>query len=104
MKQLFWDFRFVICVVMAVALYAILAWKDFKIRAYALMLQAKSMAKDTVLKSGDEQAEWVIKKAYQFFPKTITIFISEELMEKIIYILYTKAKDYLDDGKINNSL
>ena len=104
MKQLFWDSRFVICVVVAIALYAVLAWKDFKIRTYALMLLAKDLAKDALLKNGDEQAEWVVKKAYQFLPKTISIFISEESMEKIIYFLYTKAKDYLDDGKINNSI
>lgn len=104
MKQLFWDFRYIIVVTVAIALYAMLAWKDFKISAYALMLQAKDMAKDAILKNGDEQAEWVIKKAYQFLPKAISVFISEESMEKIIYNLYIKAKDYLDDGKLNNSL
>lgn len=99
-----WNWRFIIIVVVAVALYAALAWKDFKTKAYALMLQAKSLAKDSVLKSGDEQVEWVIKKAYQFLPKTLTIFISEELMEKIIFKLYHQAKDYLDDGNINSSI
>ena len=99
-----WEFRFVIIVVLVVALYAIFAWKDFKTKAYALMLQAKSLAKDSVLKSGDEQVEWVIKKAYQFLPKSLTIFISEALMEKIIFKLYHQAKDYLDDGKINSSI
>lgn len=68
------------------------------------MLQAKRLAKDAVLKSGDEQVEWVIKKAYQFLPKSITVFISEDMMRKIVKYLYDKAKDYIDDGQFNNSI
>ena len=68
------------------------------------MLQAKDKAKDLILKSGQQQEDWVIDKAYIFLPKKITAFINRERMRKIIHYLYLKAKDLLDDGKLNNSI
>lgn len=99
-----WENRFILIILGAVALYAALEWQKFKAQAYAIMLQAKRMAKDAVLKSGAEQEEWVIRKAYQFLPKSWTIFISEQNMRKIVHWLYEKAKDYLDDGQLNGSI
>lgn len=104
MLNILWEYRFIILVVIATVLYAALEWSKFKTQLYALMLQAKRLAKDAVLKSGDEQVEWVIKKAYQFLPARITIFISEDLMRKIVKYLYSKLKDFIDDGELNNSL
>lgn len=104
MKELIWEYRFIIVIVVTAALFALLEWERFKGTAYALMLQAKRMAKDAVLKSGAQQEEWVIRKAYQFLPKSITIFISNEVMGKIVHYLYIKAKDKLDDGQLNNSV
>ncbi|MBK5243053.1 hypothetical protein [Clostridium sp.] len=98
------EFRFIIIVVLAVILYAALEWQKFKSQAYVLMLQAKSMAKDAILKSGAQQEEWVIRKAYQFIPRRFTIFLSEQRMIKIVHYLYVKAKDYVDDGEINKSI
>lgn len=104
LKRLIWEYRFVLLVILAVFFYVIFEWQRFKTKAYALMLQAKSLAMDAILKSGNQQAEWVVKKAYQFLPRSWTIFISEERMRKIVFYLYHKAKDYLDDGQINNSI
>jgi hypothetical protein len=104
MLNLLWENRFIILVIFAIVLYAFLEWSKFKAQAYALMLQAKRMAKDAVLKSGDEQIEWVVRKAYQFMPKIWTIFISEDRMKKIIGYLYSKLKDYIDDGQLNKSM
>ena len=68
------------------------------------MLQAKSMAKDAILKSGHQQEEWVIKKAYQFMPRRLTILINEQRMKIIVHYLYIRAKDLVNDGEINNSI
>ena len=102
--KLLWDYRFIIVLALSVALYAILEWQKFKSISYGVMLQAKSLAKDKILKSGKQQEEWVVKKLYQFLPKKFTAFISESTMKKIVHYLYHQAKDYLDDGKINNSI
>lgn len=99
-----WEWRFVIAIVLIIALYALLEWNKFKVQAYALMLQAKRLAKDAFLKTGDEQVNWVIERIYIFLPKYIIMFIPKAYMQKIILYLYIKSKDYLDDGKINNSI
>lgn len=98
------EYRFIILVVLAVILFAMFEWEKFKNISYALMLQAKSRAKNYVLKSGKKQEDWVVNKAYQFLPKKITFFINEQRMRKIIHYLYVKAKDKVDDGEINNSI
>jgi hypothetical protein len=104
MLNLIWEYRFVILIIVAIALYAFLEWEKFKVQAYAIMLQAKRQAKDKILKSGDEQIDWVVRKAYQFLPKRFTIFISEKNMRWIVHKLYHVAKDYLDDEQLNNSI
>ncbi len=104
MLKIIWEYRFVILVVLAVMFYAALEWQKFKSTCYSIMLQAKSMAKDAILKSGCQQEEWVIKKAYQFLPKKITIFLNEERMRKLVHYLYIKCKDFVDDGEMNNSI
>lgn len=103
-KQILWDYRYILIIVVAFAVYCAFEWQRVKTKSYALMLQAKSLAKDAVLKSGQQQEEWVVKKAFQFLPSSLTLFISEEVMRKLIHYLYSKAKDYLDDGQLNNSI
>lgn len=103
-KSLLWEWRFIIVVSATVVVYAVLEWNRFKALSYGIMLQAKSLAKDTILKDGAEQEEWVVKKLYQLLPKTLILFISEELLRKIVHYLYHQAKDYLDDGQFNNSI
>ena len=99
-----WEFRFVIVCIIAAVLFALFEWERTKEILYALMLQAKRLAKDAVLKSGQQQEDWVLERAYAYLPGWITMFISKEVMRKIIKWLYNQAKDYLDDGKLNNSI
>lgn len=103
-KSLLWEWRFVIVLIVVLAIYAILEWNKFKALSYGVMLQAKSMAKDKILHSGEQQEEWVVKKLYQLLPKTLILFISEDLLRKIVHYLYHQAKDYFDDGQLNNSI
>ena len=103
MEKLF-EFRFIIAFLIGFALFSLFEWEKTKGILTKLMLNAKSLAKDYVLKSGQEQEEWVLKRAYQYLPKWITTFIPEEVMRKLIRYIYQMAKDYIDDGKINNSI
>lgn len=92
-------------IILAIGLVLLALWQ--KERAYhilvKLMLTAKSLAKDAILNSGKEQEDWVVDNAYIYLPKWITMFISKEVMRKLISYIYRKAKDYLDDGNINGS-
>lgn len=98
------EYRFILLVLLGVIFYAVLEWNKFKKLAYSSILNAKSLAKDYILKSGKQQEDWVVKKMYQYLPKTLVKFISEENMRRAVHYLYHKAKDYIDDGKINNSV
>ncbi len=98
-----WEWRFVIVLIASAIFFALWQWEKTKTVITGLMLQAKRQAKDYILKSGDEQLEWVVKKAYQFMPVSFRIFLSEERLRKVIHWLYHKGKDYLDDGKMNDS-
>ena len=102
-KSLAFEFRYVLIMLIVALIYMIFEWQHAKVIFYQLMVKAKSMAKDCILHSGKEQEDWVVKRAYQFLPSRITIFINEKKMHEIVHYLYEKAKDYIDDGKINNS-
>lgn len=102
--SLLWEWRFVIVLAFGIVLYCLFEWQRAKSVLYALMLQAKRMAKDAILKSGEQQEEWVVKKALQFLPASLKIFLSEDWVRKIVRWLFHKAKDYLDDGIFNSSI
>jgi hypothetical protein len=103
-KSILWDWRFVLVVVLGIAVYAVVDWKNFKIKLHQLMLDAKSLAKDKILNSGKEQEDWVVEKLYGIMPAKLKVFISKELLQKIVYKAYHTAKDLIDDGKLNNSI
>lgn len=102
-KSLAWEFRYVILVIIVLLIYFIVEWQRSKVLLFSLMLRAKSLAKDAILRSGTEQENWVVEKAYLFLPKRLTLFISKEKMHEMVHYLYVKAKDYIDDGVMNNS-
>jgi hypothetical protein len=99
-----WDWRFVLVVIAALIVWAILDWNSFKTKAYQLMLLAKSKAKDLVLNSGQEQEDWVVANLMPLIPIKFKPFLTEERVKKIVYWLYHKAKDKLDNGKFDNSI
>lgn len=100
-----WAWRYVIVFMVFMMLFA---WTIFKGKAYKYMMLAKSLAKDAVLKSGAEQEQWVIDTLYKLLPKPIQLITSQDqfnyIMQIIVHRLYIKAKDYLDNGVLDNSV
>jgi hypothetical protein len=101
--QLLWEFGSVILLIAAAIIFGILQWQKAKITLYALMLEAKSLAKELVLKSAKEEEDWVVDKAYEFLPKIVSIQMSEEAMRNMINKLYSKSKYYSEIGNIKNN-
>lgn len=87
-----------------ISIFFFLGWQRTKELLYQLMLQAKRMAKETILKSGQAQEDWVVKNALYYMPIRIKFFISEDMTRKIVRWLYQKAKDYADDEVLNDSI
>ncbi len=99
-----WEFRFVIMVI-AFSVFFFIFEREMAISTlYALMLQAKRMAKDLILTSGKEQEDWVVDKAKLFLPKPVLLFLPDARLRAFVRILFAKLKDQFDDGEVNNSI
>lgn len=103
MINLIWEFRYILVCVFGLVIFALFEWERFKSIAYKTMLQAKNLAKDAVLLSGQEQEDWVVDKLYLVMPISFRVLANRDFLRKIVKSVYNKAKDYLDDGKINGS-
>lgn len=104
MKELIWEYRYVILVIIGSAIYTVLEWGSVKGKILYAIVAAKDLAKDKILHGGKAQEDWVVSRVYILLPIRIKLFLSEELLRKIIRYLYQKSMDLLDDGKVNNSL
>ena len=103
MKEFLWDWRFVILFILAAIVWLVFNWQKAKIMAYNGMLRAKSLAKDWVLNSGQEQEDWVVERVYPCIPATIRLFMNRDAFRTFVRWLYRIGKDILDDGELNNS-
>lgn len=99
-----WEWRFVMVLTAAFLVYFLFERERGKSVLYALMLQAKRLATDAILRSGQEQEDWVVKKALLFLPLPVRLFFGEDGVRRLVKVLFHKAKDYLDNGKLDNSL
>lgn len=104
--SMLWNYRFVIIGIVMIAIYDIMNSTAFKAKLYALMLDAKKLAKDGVLATGQAQEDWVVSHAADYLGKRFAIILkimSEEQLRALIKKLYDCAMDVLDDGKTNGS-
>lgn len=84
-----------------IVLLGLSQWNWFRQRAYALMLQGKRMAKCEILKSGEEQEQWVTDML-QAIPWLLPIPRNVKLV--LVKYLYRVAKDLCDNSVIDNSV
>ena len=98
-----WEWRFIIILAIAAALFCLYRWEQAKRIIYAGIAQAKRFAKDQVLKSGQQQEDYVVKLVLQRLPLSLRLFLGEDQVRKIIKWLYGKLGDYIDDGILNDS-
>ncbi|RCX09287.1 hypothetical protein DFR58_1371 [Anaerobacterium chartisolvens] len=76
-------------------------WGRLREYAYALMLTAERIY---VQSDGEKKFEAVFQRVYPSMPLWAKLFISSDAVRQKLQKWYDCAKDYLDDGKINNSL
>lgn len=104
MQEFLWEYRYVIAALLAIILFAIFNFEKAKVVAYNGMLRAKSMAKDAVLNSGQEQEDWVVDHIYPYLPIGFKLVVNKNLFRKFVKWLYQMGKDWIDDGKMNQSI
>lgn len=103
MKELVWEWRYIILLVLGSGIYSVLEWGSVKGRILSAIVAAKDMAKDKVLHGGKAQEDWVVSRVILILPLRVKLILNEELLRKIIKYLYQKSLDLIDDGKVNNS-
>lgn len=103
MKELIWEYRYVIILIVGAVIYSVLEWNSVKGKILNAIVAAKDMAKDKVLHGGKAQEDWVVSRVLLILPLRVKLLLSEELLRKIIKYLYQKSMDLIDDGKVNNS-
>ncbi|WP_034869274.1 hypothetical protein [Clostridium lundense] len=100
-----WEWRYVIIYIISFILFIVSQGKQwFNAKAYSLMLLAKSKAKDGVLASGQEQEDWTVDQLYIILNRLKIPFVTKDALRPVVRKLYRLAKDYIDDGKLNNSI
>lgn len=103
MKELIWEYRYVVILILGAVIYSILEWNSVKGKILNAIVAAKDMAKNKILHGGKAQEDWVVNRVLLILPLRVKLILSEELLRKIIRYLYQKSIDLIDDGKINNS-
>lgn len=107
---MFWDFVaqnwLGILIVLAAVVYILFLsvtkqWTKVREFAYQLMLLAEKNFQDG---EGELKFNFVVTMVYRYIPVWLKIFVKEEDIKKLIEKWYQLAKDYLDDGEINNSI
>ena len=76
-------------------------WANLREFAYQLMLSAEKVYDAN---QGKEKFEVVFNMLYKYIPIWLTGILTEEKIKAQLQIWYDKAKDWLDDGEINNSI
>lgn len=75
-------------------------WEKIRQLAYKLMLLAERSFRN---QDGEVKFDFVVRIVYRSIPSWMRIFIKEEDICGLIQKWYDLAKDFLDDGEINQS-
>lgn len=76
-------------------------WDEIRELVYNSTRQAEQTIMGT--KMGQKRFDTVLTELYKLLPVWIRIFVPKFLIKRKLQKLYDGIKDYLDDGKINNS-
>lgn len=94
----------VLVVVTAVVVYQYAKAKGLEgIRkeVYGLFLHAEHIYKESG--QGEQKLKWVVNQARGLLPQWLRIFVTEDMLVKVINEWFKGVKDLLDDGKVNGS-
>lgn len=96
-----WITLIIVLVIVGYALYLTLMkkWVDLREFAYVMMLSAERIFNDY---QGKEKFEFVFRQVYDLIPVWLQKLIPPESLREKLQEWYDLAKDYLDDGLINN--
>lgn len=74
---------------------------EIRTDVYQLFLKAEHLYTESG--EGKQKMKWVISRARALLPKWAQLFITDELLYKVVEGWFGAVKDLLDDGKYNKS-
>lgn len=92
---------FVVTIFMSIQYMKAKGLEGIRNDVYQLILKAEHMYNESG--QGKQKFEWVIQQSRMLLPRWLQIFVTEEMLKKIVQSWFTGIKDILDDGKINGS-
>lgn len=92
---------FVVTIFMSIQYMKAKGLEGIRNDVYQLILKAEHMYNESG--QGEQKFEWVIQQSRMLLPRWLQIFVTEEMLKKIVQSWFTGIKDLLDDGKINGS-
>lgn len=75
-------------------------WTMVREFAYQVMLLAERTFSD---ENGSIKFDFVVRIVYRYIPPWLKLFVKEDDVKQLIQLWYDSAKDFLDDGNVNNS-
>lgn len=97
-----------VIVVISLVFYKDMTINWLKNEISLLMLGSEKINRKNLELKGEQLMEMVVATTLKILiprlPFWIQPFISEEYIRNIAQLLHDKAKDYIDDGKLNNSI
>ena len=99
----------VVALVILVAITVVMTYQYAKMRGmdgirgdvYQLILKAEHVYNESG--QGKQKLKWVVSQARGLLPKWLQVFVTEEMMMRVIDEWFKGVKDLLDDGKVNGS-
>lgn len=112
MKELFLENKLAFIVVVAVLIVAFAVKKaveyitkkgleGIRLDVYKLFVQAEEAYKESG--QGQKKFKYVVSLARSMLPKTVQVFVTQEMLETVVQLWFDSVKDLLDDGKLNDS-
>lgn len=112
MKEMFLQNKLAFIVVVTILIAAFVVKKaveyitkkgleGIRLDVYKLFVQAEEAYKESG--QGQKKFKYVVSLARSMLPKTVQVFVTEEMLETAVQLWFDGIKDLLDDGKLNNS-
>lgn len=91
----------IVTIVMAVQYFKLKALDGIREDVYRLILKAEHIYNGS--EQGKQKFKYVVQQARGLLPTWLRLFLTEELLEKLIEKWFQGVKDLLDDGKVNGT-
>lgn len=78
----------IIVVVLALGLWALLDWKDFRQHVAGAIVYVEKHAEELALASGPDKHQWVVDQTWPVLPAWLKVFVTKERYDLIVEAIF----------------